>query len=118
AAEAAPACREGDHGKGGAMSDTIVYAFTAATCPRCQLFLPTLQAWAAKYRDRADFVQVHLDDAPAETIEQLQVGALSPRLECRAAAARARRSGHARKRGRRPAGPDPVIQGSQMEMGR
>ena len=58
------------------MNDTIVYAFTAANCPRCHLFLPTFQAWAAKYRDRADFVQVHLDVAPAETIEQLQVTAV------------------------------------------
>jgi thioredoxin-like negative regulator of GroEL len=58
------------------MTDTIVYVFTTANCPRCRLFLPTFEAWAVKYGDRADFVQVHLDVAPAETIEQLRVTAV------------------------------------------
>ena len=58
------------------MTDTIVYVFTTANCPRCQLFLPTFAGWAVKYGDRADFVQVHLDVAPAETIEKLRMSAV------------------------------------------
>jgi thioredoxin-like negative regulator of GroEL len=58
------------------MTDTIVYVFTTANCPRCRLFLPTFEGWAVKYGDRADFVQVHLDVAPAETVEQLRVTAV------------------------------------------
>jgi thioredoxin-like negative regulator of GroEL len=58
------------------MTDTIVYVFTTENCSRCQLFLPTFAGWATKYGDRADFVQVHLDVAPAETIEQLRVTAM------------------------------------------
>jgi thioredoxin-like negative regulator of GroEL len=58
------------------MTETIVYAFTTATCTRCRLFLPTFQAWAAKYGDRADFVVVHLDEATHDVLEQFAVTAV------------------------------------------
>ena len=55
------------------MTDTIVYAFTAATCTRCRLFLPVFRGWAEKYRNKADFVEVCLDQATLEIVEQFNV---------------------------------------------
>jgi thioredoxin-like negative regulator of GroEL len=58
------------------MTETIVYAFTAATCTRCRLFLPTFEEWAQKYCPKADFVVVHLDKATPEMLEQFGVTAV------------------------------------------
>jgi thioredoxin-like negative regulator of GroEL len=55
------------------VTTTIVYNFSSTNCHRCRLFLPTFQAWAAKYGDKADFVVVHLDKATQDVLEQFAV---------------------------------------------
>lgn len=58
------------------MTDTIVYAFTATTCHRCQQFKPTFEGWAVKYREKAEFVNVCLDQATPEVLEKFNVTAV------------------------------------------